>query len=201
MKNVNKIKKNKNGNYPEKYRSKTHNKNFEHNHYNDHKPSGDNSIAVKKRRITSYYVSNIDPYVSENDIAQYLTDSGVRLTFIKMFHGKYGSAAKVNIPDNFPYIVESDDFWPEEIIVRRWKVQSEWDRHHADKRYTKSENRYRGRNTYSHKNKRFLGNNYRPADYTLDDEYETDDFVNRSGNLFWNEQDDWNDGVEDWPNC
>ena len=48
----------------------------------------------------SYYVGNIDPDISDNDIYQYLTDSGVKCTYIDMFYGRYGSAAKINIPEN-----------------------------------------------------------------------------------------------------
>lgn len=87
----------------------------------------DRFIAARKPRNESYFLQNIDCNVVENDIYKYMTENGVYVSHIRIFYGKTGCSAKINIPLDMVHLIEVDDFWPNGITCRKWVPLSEWD--------------------------------------------------------------------------
>jgi len=49
-----------------------------------------------------------------------MTWKRLKPTQINMYYGKSGAAAKVNVFMDDEALVESDDFWPENILCQKW---------------------------------------------------------------------------------
>ena len=84
--------------------------------------------AVRRRKTVSYFVGNIDRNTTENDIYDHFDQKKVHLTQVRIFYGKYGSSAKVNIPTDLEYLIDDDTFWPDGIVYRKWMTREEWER-------------------------------------------------------------------------
>ena len=135
--------------------------------------------AARRKRVTSYFIGNIDSDVYKKDIYQYMTWKRVKPTQINMYYGKSGAAAKVNVFMDDEALVESDDFWPEDIVCRKWVSKTEWERerernrgrykkphainHHKAARHARPNYRYDDRNEARHSNSH---------DYLHDDRYD-----------------------------
>jgi len=94
-------------------------------------PSGENGnntgfVAVRRKRISTFYIGNIDTSVTANDIYSYLDDRGVKATSVRLIPNKYSVSARVNIPTESDSVALDNTFWPEKIVVRRWMSQNEW---------------------------------------------------------------------------
>ena len=91
-------------------------------------------IGVSKKRVVGYYVSNIDKASTYSGFLKFLKSKGVNATQVKLFYHKYSISAKLNIPAAYCELVESEDFWPDEMICRKWMGKSEWDKEREVKR-------------------------------------------------------------------
>lgn len=134
-------------------------------------------VAAKRKKISSYYIGNIDISVDKQDVYDYLTGNGVTPTKLDMFYGRHGSAAKINIFYEDESKVESENFWPNEITCRKWINRPDWERekqhskrNHQD-RHKYTSNRVRNKTTRGTYNKSKSGpsgqyrKHYRYDDY------------------------------------
>ena len=64
----------------------------------------------------------------------------VYCTNIRVYYGKLGASARINIHESDIEIVENPLFWPEGIICRKWQSKAEWDAE-LDKRYRERQQR------------------------------------------------------------
>ena len=54
--------------------------------------------ATRRKNVLSYFIGNIDNYATINDIYDYMKRKRVTTpTFINVYYGRNGAAAKVNI--------------------------------------------------------------------------------------------------------
>ena len=122
-------------------------------------------IAARRRKITSYFIGNIDASVSESDVREYLKESDIRPTHMTMFYGKNGSSARLNIYFEDEAKVESGDFWPEGVTCRKWVSKSEWENERQQQRdtYRSKYSRYR-RNNRDYDRDKYDDTNYRNND-------------------------------------
>jgi len=84
--------------------------------------------AARRKNITSYFVGNIDNDVTKQDIYNYMKHNGIKPTLINIYYGRNGAAAKVNIHADDEYKANDEQFWPSEIVFRKWVTKEEWDR-------------------------------------------------------------------------
>ena len=77
--------------------------------------------AVRRKKVMSYHISNIDIDVTTNDIYNYMDEGKVKCTHIRVYYGNSVASARVNIHESDIDIVENCDFWPEGIICRKWQ--------------------------------------------------------------------------------
>lgn len=84
--------------------------------------------------MVSYFIGNIDSDVYEEDLYDYLKDASVTPSHIIMYHGRYGSSAKVNFYYTDESKLLSENFWPEGITFRKWLNMTEWDKEYGQKR-------------------------------------------------------------------
>ena len=149
-------------------------------------------IAVRKRHNVSYFVGNIDPDVTENEIYDHFKQNKVHLTHVRMFHGKKGSSAKINVPEEHEHMIQDSTFWPDGIVFRKWVSKEQWERtyqsrrrrHYAHNNADKTIQQNRWTNRRSHNpgssycdysqeegNEMQLGNDYETHDYEADGQY------------------------------
>ena len=84
--------------------------------------------AARRKNIMSYFIGNIDTYSTKQDIYDYMKANKVIPTFINIFYGRNGAAAKINIHADDQEKVDNDYFWPSDIIVRKWVSKEEWEK-------------------------------------------------------------------------
>jgi len=84
--------------------------------------------AARRKNIMSYFIGNIDTYSTKQDIYDYMKANKVIPTFINVFYGRNGAAAKINIHADDQEKVDNDYFWPSDIIVRKWVSKEEWEK-------------------------------------------------------------------------
>jgi len=53
--------------------------------------------AARRKNVTSYFIGNIDIYATKQDIYDHIKYNEVTPTFIKVYYGCNGAAAKVNV--------------------------------------------------------------------------------------------------------
>lgn len=172
-------------------RSKPENNNkyaFNSNQKNDYETSADQNehigfTAVKRKNIVSYHISNIDSGVVSNDIYNYMYEQKVKCTNIRVYYGKIGATARINIHESDMETVEDPMFWPEDIICRKWQTKSDWD--------AELEKRYRERQLRK-QNRQYR---YQPRDNqeNVDDDY----YYNESDGYDKNEEAD-RERIEKW---
>lgn len=172
--------------------------------------------AVRRKKNITYFVGNIDTDVTELDLYDYLKSCKVHVTNITMYHSRYGSSARINIPYTESVIVEADNFWPADITFRKWLNRSEWQKQYGRERrdmwesqrtdtYTRDRHRNftPAQNKYGQYDDKYDDTNYttekskyrRTADMTRD---HTDYNASRST---WNERDsrdDWDNNIDEW---
>ena len=155
-------------------------------------------IGVSKKRVVGYYVSNIDKASTYSGFLKFLKSKGVYATQVKLFYHKYSISAKLNIPAAYCELVESEDFWPDEMRCRKWMGKSEWDKEREVKREEyerrrrvrfereeREEENYSSRYTQSHSSswdrypdrqyhsgKRYTAGDTQSADICSDDDYD-----------------------------
>jgi len=133
-------------------------------------------VSAKKARNTPYYLSNIDNNVVESDIYEYMTENGVYVSHIRIFYGRNGCSAKINIPHEYAETIEDEEFWPNGIQCRSWVAESE---------YKQQRNRYVDRNSSG----RYRSRRYRDSDTS-----------DTSASKWGNADGDWNQDIESWRN-
>lgn len=126
--------------------------------------------AVRRKKIVSYHISNIDSGVSVNEIYNYMYEKKVYCTNIRVYYGKMSASARVNIHESDTDIVEEDSFWPEEIICRKWQSKTEWEAE-LDKRQKERQQR----RNHQHNRYNYWGNN----EYEDNDNYYDHDAYNK----------------------
>jgi len=84
--------------------------------------------AARRKNVLSYFIGNIDNYATKNDIYDYMKRKRVTPTFINVYYGRNGAAAKVNIHADDKPKIEDKLFWPSEIVVRKWVSREEWEK-------------------------------------------------------------------------
>ena len=94
----------------------------------------DSFVAVKHKKISTFYIANIDVDVRSEDIWQYLYNRRIKATQIRVFYKHNSASARINIPSCFDETVEAEGFWPEETISRRWKNKSDWEQELTEKK-------------------------------------------------------------------
>jgi len=137
-------------------------------------------IAVKRRKIVPYYISNIDASVVKQDIYDYLNYYKVKATQIMMFYGRNGSSAKVNIYYEDEKVVDAENFWPPEVACRKWVNKPSRERT-RDQSYRRSRPE-RQHQQYDRYNR--YTDDYHDSDYDTREENQRDSP--------WYAQDDWN---------
>ena len=90
-------------------------------------PYGPFIAAKRRRRNIPYFLSNIDTGVVEKDVYDMLKSKNVFVSNIRIFHGRNGSSARVNISSDDVPKVEIEYFWPDGIC-RKWVPQHEYTR-------------------------------------------------------------------------
>jgi len=90
----------------------------------------------------SYFFGNIDIDSTMEDIYEYMKASKVIPTFINVFYGSNGAAAKVNIHADDQHKVDDERFWPSDITVRKWVSKEEWEKERPQPRRRRSRQRY-----------------------------------------------------------
>lgn len=138
--------------------------------------------AVKRKKIVSYHISNIDSGVSINDIYNYMYDKKVYCTNIRVYYGKIGASARGNVHDSDIDIVEDEYFWPEDVVCRKWQSKLEWE--------AELDKRYRERQQKSQR--------YRYNRYNYRDESEYDDANKFDHDAYDKHEDDDRDNREKW---
>ena len=96
-------------------------------------------IAVRRKNIVSFHIGNIDSIVTEKEIYDYMKFQKVHVTNIRMYYGKTGASARINVPAEYEPKVNNVYFWPEEITFRKWKSRSEWDTELNEKKRDRTE--------------------------------------------------------------
>lgn len=143
--------------------------------------SSDRFVSVRKHRNVPFFLQNIDNRVVENDIYQYMTENGVYVSHIRIFYGRNGCSAKVNIPDDMVHLIEPNDFWPDGITCRKWIPSSEWDK----TKYSQT------------KPRRYNKVHYAPN--SSDTQYNTEEDDSNDTDYKWSSPiDDWNEATDDW---
>ena len=140
-------------------------------------PLSERFIAVRKKKILTYHVGNIDPEVTDDYLYSYMVYYGARPTSMKMFYGAKGSSARVNVHEDCKHKIEADNFWPKGITFRAWKS-------HEDFLKDREEDRQNRRDRYMERRNRA---NYNRYDTNNDNNryrnrYDNDDYDTYSGN-------------------
>ena len=150
-------------------------------------------VAVRRKNINSYYLGNIDPETTDTDIYDYISERKVKCTNIVMFYGRYGSAAKINVPADFEKEVESESFWPVDITFRKWQTKTLWQKENGNSGYNYRRQNHRQMNTNVKRRYKRYNN------YEQDNDYDNDTNDTYHSNS-WNtsNHDDWNIDIEHW---
>ena len=142
--------------------------------------------AVKRKKIVSYHISNIDIDVNIKDIYEYMRYNKVHCTNVRVYYGKEMASARVNVHESDSEIVEDTWFWPEDIVCRKWQSKSDWESElerrnkERQQRNEQRQQRYRHRDHYNFGE---LDPQYRKSQ----DEYDNDEQTERdSSNKWWN---------------
>jgi len=171
-------------------------------------------VAVKRKKIVSIHVGNIDPDVQESDLYEYLLDNKVKPSNISMYYGRYGSSARVNVFHTDVDAVMSSDFWPAEITYRKWVNKTAWESAYGssrtERRNSKKQTHFEDRDdpdqhetnyyrTYTKPNetyKRSYDKWYRTRD-SYESRDKTDERYRHSG---WGNdyEENWNDDINNW---
>ena len=88
----------------------------------------------RRRKITTYYVGNIDKRSTYSGFVKFLESKGVKATQIRMFYRPNSIAARINIPSVFSEKVEGESFWPNEMFCRKWVSKTEWEKEQNTRR-------------------------------------------------------------------
>ena len=90
-------------------------------------PVSDCFTAVSRNRVSRYYVTNINMSSTKQGHMNYAEQNGVQISDITFFKPTKGRiSARINVRPGYRKLVESDDFWPDGIICRRWYNKREW---------------------------------------------------------------------------
>ena len=142
--------------------------------------------AVKRKKIVSYHISNIDIDVNIKDIYEYMRYNKVHCTNVRVYYGKEMASARVNVHESDSEIVEDTWFWPENIVCRKWQSKSDWESElerrnkERQQRNEQRQQRYRHRDHYNFGE---LDPQYRKSQ----DECDNDEQAERdSSNKWWN---------------
>ena len=73
---------------------------------------GGGFIAVRRKNIVSYHVGNIDSMVTEKEIYDYMKYQKVHVTSIRIYYGKNGASARINVPAEYESKTNNVYFWP-----------------------------------------------------------------------------------------
>ena len=113
--------------------------------------------AARRKNVTSYFIGNIDIDATKQDIYDHMKYNEVTPTFINVYYGRNGAAAKVNVHVDDEDKVEDPHFWPNDIVFRKWVSKEEWQKekpnflkrprqqHYQHRRYDGTERRNYGR--------------------------------------------------------
>ena len=97
--------------------------------------------------------------------------NGVTPTYINLYCGRNGAAAKVNVHADDQHKVENEHFWPNEIVARLWVSKEEWNkerpffrqrhqhRHNQTGRYDRED--HRDREHYDERSSRYRPRQHR----------------------------------------
>ncbi|MES9906627.1 MAG: hypothetical protein ABW168_28585, partial [Sedimenticola sp.] len=118
-------------------------------------PSGQRFVAARKKKLIAYHIGNIDTDVTKKDFLDFLQSKEVVPRQLNMFSSRNSTSAKLVVYSDIGDRLESSDFWPPEIVFRRWMSKQEWDRELTERRDARTrqrqvdtDNRYRDDNYY-----------------------------------------------------
>ena len=98
-------------------------------------------IGVSRKRVVSYYISNIDQSSTYSGFMKFLKSKGVTAAQVRLFYHKFSISTKLNIPSMYCYLVESEDFWPDRMKCRKWLEKNEWKKEQETRREEYERNR------------------------------------------------------------
>lgn len=101
---------------------------------NDTAPSSERFVAVRRKKLITFHVGNIDPDVTKDDFEDFLRTKDIVARKLQMFYNKTSVSAKLIVYLDCAEIIESEGFWPHEIVARRWKNRSEWEKELEERR-------------------------------------------------------------------
>ena len=78
--------------------------------------------GVSKHKVARYYVGGIDKRSTEAGLRDFLTNNGVKLTFVRFFNreNRKTASAQINVILEHRDIVEREEFWPYGIFIKQW---------------------------------------------------------------------------------
>ena len=117
-------------------------------------PSDTTFTAVVRKRKTTYYVGNLNPQVSYEDIAKYVDTNNLGATNISIYRGRTRASFRANFPSEKEDIIESPDTWPPHVVVRRWKSPTDGQHTDATTNTRETHERSRQPRMYKYGNKR-----------------------------------------------
>ena len=136
-------------------------------------------IGVSRKRVVSYYISNIDQSSTYSGFMKFLESKGVTATQVRLFYHKFSISAKLNIPSMYCYLVESEDFWPDRMKCRKWLEKNEWEKEQETRREEYERNRRerfeRREREDSHYRKSYRESRHGDLEYYSGRAYDNDD--------------------------
>jgi len=82
--------------------------------------------VARRKNVTSYFIGNIDIDATKQYIFDLMKYNEVTPTFIKVYYGRNGAAAKVNGHVGDVNRVVDSHFWPSYIVFKIWVSKKEW---------------------------------------------------------------------------
>ena len=75
-----------------------------------------------QHKVARYYVGGIDKRSTEAGLRDFLTENGVKLTFVRFFNreNRKTASAHINVILEHCDIVEREDFWPYGFFIKQW---------------------------------------------------------------------------------
>lgn len=98
-------------------------------------------VGVTRKKVASYYISNIDKRSTYSGFLKFLKIKGITPTQLRLFYQRNSIAAKMNISSACCSVVENEEFWPDEMKCRKWMGRTEWEKEQRERREAYEERR------------------------------------------------------------
>lgn len=133
-------------------------------------------VAVRRKKISTFFIGNIDKDVVAGDFYEFLKLKGIKLTNIRLFYNTNSLSARINIPSEFEDVVLCDDFWPDDMIIRKWKSRSEFVKERAESGLRRDPRVRAGRNNRRSENELENANQWSDSEKRWRNEWTGDDW-------------------------